>query len=75
MTNDPIRMYEALDWIQQTHIAAAGMLPPILVDHIAEHGDPAARMALALRDDLTERARLALAVDPNPQVRANLRHA
>lgn len=62
--------YDALDWVQQTAIAAEGVLDGDLMDHIIETGDPAARMALTGRDDLGETRRARLRHDRNPWVRA-----
>lgn len=67
-TTDILR-YDALDWIQQTHIAAEGVLDEPMMLHIAHHGDPAARMALANRRDLPHPVRRLLTHDHNRWVR------
>lgn len=70
---EEIERFDGLDWIQQVrYTATATSIHPILMRHIAKQGDPAARMALALRSDLTAPVRSILRRDDNKQVRRNL---
>lgn len=70
---EQIEHFDSMDWIQQTRYAAdMAKLHPVVARHIAKHGDPAARMALALRSDLPSSVRSILRRDTNQQVRENL---
>lgn len=70
---EEIERFDGLDWIRQVRfVTSAETLHPILMRHIAKQGDPAARMALALRSDLTAPVRSILRRDDNKQVRRNL---
>ena len=66
------RAFDMLDWPDQVRCAAAQSMDAGMMRHVARKGDPAARMALALRRDLPPTIRRLLETDPNPQVRANL---
>ena len=70
---EDIERFDRLDWVRQVRYAATTpAIHPILMRHIAKQGDPAARMALALRPDLTNPVRGILRRDTNKQVRRNL---
>ena len=65
--------FDQLEWPQQVrYVANTATLQPTMMRHIIKHGDPAARMALALRSDLPDYVRGMLERDNNPQVRENL---
>lgn len=65
--------FDRLPWPQQVrYVANVKTLQPMMMRHIVKHGDPAARMALALRNDLPGYIRGMLNRDVNPQVRRNL---
>lgn len=73
MYEDDKEWFDGLSWIQQVrYVASTDTLPPVMMRYIVKHGDPAARMALALRADLPEYVRGMLRRDENPQVRMNL---
>lgn len=67
--------FDRLPWPQQVrYVANVETLQPMMMRHIVKHGDPAARMALALRNDLPGYIRGMLNRDANPQVRRNLKY-
>lgn len=66
------RAFDMLDWPDQVRCVASHPMDAGMMRHVARHGDPAARMALALRRDLPPTIRRLLETDANPQVRANL---
>lgn len=67
-------LFDGLDWPQQVEYVTNHDLDAPMMRHITQHGDPAARMALALKPDLPDMIRRRLSADPNPQVRFNLIH-
>lgn len=70
---EDIERFDRLDWPQQVmFVSGTAGMSPRLMRHIVRHGDPAARMALALRDDLPPFVRSMLSRDENRQVRSNL---
>lgn len=66
------RAFDMLDWPDQVRCVASHPMDAGMMRHVARRGDPAARMALALRRDLPPTIRRLLETDANPQVRANL---
>lgn len=66
------RVFDGLDWPDQVRCVATHPMDAGMMRHVVRHGDPAARMTLALRHDLPDTIRRLLETDPNPQVRANL---
>ena len=65
--------FDRLPWPEQVRfVSGEATLSPRLMRHIVQHGDPAARMALALRNDLPLYIRNMLRRDENRQVRHNL---
>lgn len=70
---DVIDRFDRMGWVEQVRfVSTTPILHPRVMRYVAKSGDPAARMALALRTDVPAYIRRRLAQDENPQVRANL---